>query len=142
MNTHHQVDPRCTYILYMQKDDNMRKILNNTKNLLIPEQKNIGSFIGGLKTIFSSVTFYIGLINFVLLVPTAYNTTLKYYLPISFIGFVTIIFILLIFAMYVEYTWFMPSSIRFANDQSWKFNNPIRREFENLNKRIDKMEKK
>lgn len=120
----------------------MKKIISNTKNMLVPKQKNIGSFIGGLKVIFSSVTFYIGLINFVLLVPTAYNTTLKFYLPISFIGFVIIIAILLIIAMYIEYVWFMPSGIIFANQQSWKHDNPIRQEFEKLNKRLDESEKK
>lgn len=110
------------------------------KIMFIPKQKNIGSFLGGLKTIFSSVTFYIGLINFSLLVPTAYNTTLKYYLPISFWLFVLIVFIVLFIAMIVEYVLIMPSGISFANKQSWEFDNPVRREFERLNKRLDKLE--
>jgi hypothetical protein len=108
--------------------------------MFIPKQKNIGSFLGGLKTIFSSVTFYIGLINFALIVPTAYNTTLKYYLPISFLEFVLMVLIILCVAMYVEFVWIMPSGISFANKQSWCFDNPIRKEFEKLNKRLDEME--
>lgn len=109
--------------------------------MYIPEQKNMGSFLGGIKTIFSSVTFYIGLINFALILPTAYNTTLKYYLPISFWMFVLIVLVILCLAMFFEYIWVMPSGIKFANDQSWKHNNPIRREFEILNSRLDKLDK-
>lgn len=109
--------------------------------MYVPKQKNIGSFLGGLKTIFSSVTFYIGLINFFLLIITAYNTTLKYYLPISFWLFIIIVLIVLFVAMFVEYMLIMPSGISFANKQSWEFDNPVRQEFEKLNKRLDDMEK-
>jgi cellulose synthase/poly-beta-1,6-N-acetylglucosamine synthase-like glycosyltransferase len=109
--------------------------------MYIPKQRNIGSFFGGLKTIFSSVTFYIGLMNFVLLLVTAYNTTLKFYLPIPFWLFFIITIICLLIAMLIEYIWIMPSGIMFANRQSWEHDNPIRREFEKLNERLDKIER-
>lgn len=108
----------------------------------IPKQKNIGSFLGGLKSIFSSVTFYIGLINFSLLLATAYNTTLKYYLPIPFWAFAIITVICLLLSMLFEYIWVMPSGVIFANRQSWAHDNPVRQEFEKLNKRLDILEQK
>lgn len=59
--------------------------------LKILRQPNITPWLGGAKELVGRTMFYIATINFLLLAITAYHTTLRPYLPVSFWGFLGIL---------------------------------------------------
>lgn len=106
----------------------------------IPEQKKVSPFLGGLKELFSRVMFYAGIINFILIVVTAYHTSIKDITPIPFWVFFLTLIIGLFIAMVFEYVVILPSSISFSNRQSYKHDNPIREDMNKILKKLDDIE--
>lgn len=108
----------------------------------IPEQKRAHPFLGGLKELFSRVMFYAGIINFVLISVTAYNTSIKYVMPIPYLAFFSILMVGLSIAMIFEYIIVLPSSVAFSNRQSYKHDNPIRDDMLKILKKLDDVSKR
>ena len=106
----------------------------------IPEQKRVSPFLGGLKELFSRVMFYAGIINFILIVVTAYHTSIKDIMPIPFLAFFSILIVGLFIAMIFEYIVVLPSSVAFSNRQSYKHDNPIRDDMLKILKKLDNIE--
>lgn len=108
----------------------------------IPEQKNTSQYIGGLKELFGRTSFYVTMINFLLLIVTAYYTTIRFIIPISFLVFLTIVIILVCVAMLVEYVVILPSSVVFQNHQAYKHSNPLKDDIKLILNRLDDIENK
>lgn len=106
----------------------------------IPEQKRVSPFLGGLKELFSRVMFYVGIINFILIVVTAYHTSIKDIMPIPFLAFFSILIVGLFVAMIFEYIIVLPSSVAFSNRQSYKHDNPIKEDMNKILKKLDNIE--
>lgn len=108
----------------------------------IPKQKNTGQWIGAAKDIFSRSTFYISIINFFLLVATAYYTTVRDFISIPFIWFVGFAVSIIILAMLLEYTIILPSCYAFNNAQAYKHDNPLKDDVKTILERLDTIEDK
>ena len=108
----------------------------------IPSQKKTGPLIGGLKELFGRTSFYITVINFMLLIVTAYYTTIRDFVNMPFIWFFVIIMLILGFAMLIEYVYILPSSMIFQNSQSYKHENPFKNDIQLILNRLDEIEQK
>lgn len=108
----------------------------------IPTQKNTGQHIGAIKELFGRTSFYITIINFFLLIVTAYYTTIRNFIPISFISFMAFAVFLVGVAMIIEYVVILPSSMAFQNLQAYKHTNPFKDDIKLVLKRLDEIEKK
>lgn len=108
----------------------------------IPRQKRVGRFIGGLKELLARVTFYISILNFLMIIATTYYTTVRHLYSIPFWMFFLALAVILVVAMVVEYTIVLPSQIAFLNWQAYTHDNPIRRDLEKIMARLDEIEKK
>lgn len=108
----------------------------------IPSQRNTGQHIGALKELFGRTSFYITVINFFLLIVTAYYTTIRNFIPVSFISFMAFAVFLVCVAMVVEYVIILPSSMAFQNLQAYKHTNPLKDDVKLILKRLDEIEKK
>lgn len=106
----------------------------------IPGQKNTGQHIGAIKELFGRTSFYITVINFFLLIVTAYYTTIRNFIPVSFITFMIFALSLVCIAMIVEYVVILPSSMAFQNLQAYKHTNPLRDDIKEILDRITKLE--
>lgn len=106
----------------------------------IPVQKNTGPIIGAMKDVFGRSLFYISIINFFLLIVTAYYTTIRNVVSIPFSWFIGFTMILIILAMIFEYVFVMPSSYAFANTQSYKHHNPLKDDVKLILERLDEIE--
>lgn len=103
----------------------------------IPDQKKVSPFWGGIKELLGRAMFYIGIINFILIMITAYHTSIKNFMPIPFWAFFVTLTVILFIVMIFEYIVILPSSIAFSNRQSYKHDNPIK---EDMNKIITKLD--
>jgi|SRR3989304_7556199 len=111
------------------------------KNILkIPEQKKLSPFWGGLKELLIRAMVYIGIINFILIMITAYHTAIKDIMPIPFWLFFLVLTFILFVVMIFEYIVVLPSSIAFANRQSYKHDNPIKDDIIRILKKLDEIE--
>ena len=108
----------------------------------IPSQKDTGQYIGAVKELFGRTSFYITVINFFLLIVTAYYTTIRNFVPISFLSFMASIVFIVCVAMVVEYVIILPSSIAFQNLQAYKHTNPFKDDLQLILKRLDEIENK
>ncbi len=108
----------------------------------IPEQKKVSPFWGGIKELLSRAMFYIGIINFILIMITSYHTSIKDILPIPFLVFFLILTAILGIVMVFEYVVVLPSSIAFSNRQSYKHDNPIKDDFIKILKKLDDIERR
>lgn len=113
----------------------------------IPEQKKASPFWGGIKDILSRAMFYISIINFILIMVTAYHTSIKDIIPVPFWTFFLVLSVLLFAVMIFEYVVMLPSSVVFSNRQSYKHENPMRDDMNrildklaNMEKRLDKLD--
>lgn len=109
---------------------------------LIPKQRRVGKFIGGLKELFARISFYISIINFIQVTVMAYYTTIRNVSDISFTLYLLILAILILAVMIFEYTIVMPSQIAFLNWQVYTHDNPIRRDLEKVMAKLEEIEKK
>lgn len=107
----------------------------------IPEQKKVGPFWGGLKELIGRVMFYAGIINFILIMITAYHTSIKDIMPIPFWIFFLVLSVGLSILMIFEYIIILPSSISFSNRQSYKHDNPVRDDINKILKKLEGIEK-
>lgn len=108
----------------------------------IIKQRAIGPWLGGAKNLLMRTVFYISAINFLLLAVTAYHTTLRPYLPISFWGFLGILVAILVVAMVFEYTIVLPSSMVFLNRQVYKHKNPLVEDVLEIKEKLERIEAK
>ena len=108
----------------------------------IPEQKKISPFWGGIKELLSRAMFYIGIINFILIMITAYHTSIKDILQMPFWIFFSILTIILGIVMVFEYIVVLPSSVAFSNRQSYKHDNPIKDDMIKILKKLDDIERR
>jgi hypothetical protein len=108
----------------------------------IPIQKNTGPWIGALKDLFSRATFYISIINFFLLIATAYYTTLRNFIPVPFVWFMGFTVLIIILAMSLEYIIIMPSCYVFSNMQTYKHDNPLKDDIKLIIEQLDTIEEK
>jgi small-conductance mechanosensitive channel len=117
----------------------MSNVLNKLLSK-IPRQKKVGTFLGGLKELLGRTIFYVSIINFLLLMVTAYYTTLRNFIPIPFWTFFLILIAIVIVALILEYTIILPSSIAFMNIQAYKHENPLRDDVQEILRRMEKIE--
>lgn len=114
------------------------------KNILelfkIPEQKKVSPFWGGIKELLGRAMFYIGIINFILIMITAYHTSIKDIMPIPFWTFFLILTAIVFVVMIFEYIIILPSSMAFSNRQSYKHDNPIKDDMNKILKKLDNIE--
>ena len=107
----------------------------------IPSQKDTGQYIGAVKELFGRTSFYITVINFFLLIVTAYYTTIRNFIPISFLSFMLFMVFIVCIAMVIEYVIILPSSVAFQNLQAYKHTNPLKDDIKLILKRLDEIEK-
>jgi len=108
----------------------------------IIKQSEMKPWLGGAKDLLMRTMFYITAINFLLLAATAYHTTLRPYLPMSFWGFLAILVGLILIAMVFEYKIVLPSTIAFLNRQVYKHKNPLVEDVLEIKKKLDRIEAK
>jgi len=81
----------------------------------IPKQKRVSRFIGGVKELLTRVTFYISILNFLMIIVTTYCTTIRHVYNIPFWVFFATFVVIVLVAMIFEYTIILPSQIAFLN---------------------------
>lgn len=108
----------------------------------IPEQKKASPFWGGIKDILGRAMFYIGIINFILIMVTAYHTSIKDIIHIPFWTFFLVLSVSLFVIMIFEYVVMLPSSVVFSNRQSYKHENPMRNDMNKILEKLASMEKR
>ncbi|MDK2876176.1 MAG: hypothetical protein PWQ22_586 [Archaeoglobaceae archaeon] len=107
----------------------------------IPKQKRVGRFIGGVKELLARVTFYISILNFLMIIVTTYYTTIRHIYNIPFWVFFATLAVIVIVAMVFEYTIVLPSQIAFLNWQAYTHDNPIRKDLEKIMSKLEEIEK-
>jgi len=108
--------------------------------MIVPKQRRVSKVIGAVKELMSRVTFYVSVLNFLMLAVTAYYTTIRHVLPIPFWIFFAILIVIVIIAMILEYTIVLPSQIAFINWQVYTHENLIRRDLEKVMKKLEEIE--
>lgn len=111
------------------------------RQLPLPQQRRV-RVIGALKDLLMRTTFYISILNFLMLAVTAYYTTVRYFLPFPFWLFFLCLLLIVGIAMLIEYAIVMPSQISFINWQIYTHNNPIRRDLEEIKSELDEIKSK
>ena len=111
------------------------------------KQKNLGQQWGVFATLAGQLSIFIAMLNLLLLITTAYNTTLRgwfehYNVPLNFWTFTGLVALLLIIAACLLYKFALPSFFSFLNDQAYRHDNPIRGDIEKLQKSVDELSKK
>lgn len=99
-------------------------------------------WIGALKELVSRSTFYISMMNFVMLAITAYYTTIRHFVHIPFYVFFIALLIIWGSALVFEYMVVLPSQIAFMNVQIYEHNNLIRRDLEKVIKKLNEIEER
>ena len=107
----------------------------------IPKQKRI-KYIGGLKLLFARSSFYISILNFLMLASTSYVIVVKKYFYVPFWLFILSMISLIVIVMFFEWAIMLPSEIAFTNWQYYEHNNPIRTDLETIKKSIEELKKK
>jgi len=95
--------------------------------------------IGGLIQIITQSNFIFNMLNFVGVWTLFYDRFLKVYIPIYYGMIIIISGVIAWWCIY--YSIVYPSLIQYTNRQSWKHRNPIKKEFDDMNERLDKIEK-
>jgi len=106
------------------------------------KQKNLGQQWGVFATLAGQLSIFIAMLNLLLLITTAYNTTLRgwfehYNIPLNFWTFTGSVALLLTIAASLLYKFALPSFFSFLNDQAYRHDNPIRKDIEKLQKTLD-----
>lgn len=97
-------------------------------------------WLGGVKTIAGRLTFYRGILTFVMLIPVAYESAIVQSLFPSLLVFSTFLFGLLAIAAVLEYGIIYPSQILFNKAQSAKNDrDPIYRESREAREQADEI---
>jgi len=111
----------------------------------VMRQHAVGSWLGGLKDLIMRVLLYVSLINFLLIVATAYNTTLRDTLQVwapwlSFPVFLGALVLLLLLLMILEYKVVLPSSWSFVNKQQYEHQSPVKEQLDRIEKILENMQ--
>ena len=103
------------------------------------KQKETGTFIGGLKLQLARSGFYFTIINFGLILITAYYTTIHPLYPtLPFGVFLACLIFLLVGLIIFEYTIIYPSEVAFTAHQIWKEKrNPLFKEITSIREDLD-----
>ncbi len=109
-------------------------------NLL--KQKRVGTWPGAFLTIYSGSTIYQGIFNTVLLVITAYNTSLRevihvYFPWVNFWLFCGLAFIGNMAVMILHWKYIQPSLVEFGNKQGYVHPNPTVDILRDLVRKVD-----
>jgi len=95
-------------------------------------------YLGWFKTMLGAVFFYLTPINFLLLLWTAFHTTISPWAaahahwinnPLLFIG---IIIGIMLFGLILEFKFMMPSQIKFGNVQGYKHDSPFAKDLQTI----------
>jgi len=109
--------------------------------MIIPKQKRI-KYIGGLKLLLARSSFYISILNFLMLASTSYVVVIKKYFYIPFWLFLLCMILIVIGAMIFEWAIMLPSEIAFTNWQTYEHNNPIRADLESIKRDLEELKRK
>lgn len=120
-------------------------MLKFIRNKLL-KQYDTGAHIGGLKDLALRTMVYVTAMNFILLVITAYSVSLRSWMAhyvtwFNFPVFLGILIGLLLLAMLIEYKFILPSTWHFINQQQYEHKNLIRRDLNEISRRLDGIEK-
>ena len=108
----------------------------------VPNQRDTGQLIGAVHVLLGRTTFYISILNFFMLIVTAYYTTIRNLVSIPFIWFVLSMLVVILIAMVLEYVVILPSTIIFNNVQAYKHENPFKDDIKLILNRLDDIEDK
>jgi len=100
----------------------------------IPQAKAKGILLrwGQFRFAFAHAALYVGMIQMLLIVLIAYNTTLKPWITdylgwnIAFWQYCLVLGVLLVVGMALEFVFGVPSYLTVVNEQTYKHNNPIK----------------
>ena len=101
-------------------------------------------WVGGAKEVLTRIAMYFGLINFVLIAPTAYAILSPYIkdavpwmsFPVFIVFWLAVIGVL----FFLEYKLVMPSTLAFLNKQEYSHKSLLREDHEAIIKRLEKIE--
>ena len=99
------------------------------------KQYNSGPLLGGLKELASRTMTYVSFINFTLMAITAYEVSLRtffhQYIPwMSFALYFSLLILLVIVAMVIEYKFIIPSHYTFLNKQEYQHQSLLARDLQ------------
>ncbi len=106
---------------------------------IFTKQIKPSQWLGSAFTIYGASGFYQTIVNAFLLAATAYNTTLREWLPhwLNFWVFLMILIIGQLSIMLLHYKFVYPGIIAFSNVQGWKHDNPFRALQEKIDSKCD-----
>jgi len=116
-------------------------------NNKIFKQTNVGAWWGAFRNLGSYVTFYINIINLLVLLVNTYilGYIVKTALPIPIwlviVLAVLLFLLLLVIAMVLEHKYTIPSFMTYWNDQWWHHGNPLPNEIKKMQRQLDRIEK-
>lgn len=111
------------------------------------KQTNVGKWWGAFRNLGSYVTFYLGIINFIVLLINTYilGFIAQAGLPIPIwlviILALLVFFIFLVIAMVLEHKYTIPSFMTYWNQQWWLHGNPMVNELKGMQEQLDRIEK-
>jgi hypothetical protein len=80
----------------------------------IPRQRELGTFIGGLKLLFQRTMIYFSIYNFVMIFVMGYYTTIRHIIPwLPFTVFFLCPLVIQAVLMIIDYVYVYPSEVRF-----------------------------
>ena len=104
---------------------------------LIQKQRQIGSIPGAIKIIWTHIAVYVNAMTFILVMVTAYHTTVYPVTGIDFPVYASCLGLIIIVAMILEYKYIMPSSFRFHFDQSIAHSSLFKNMISNIDNKLD-----
>lgn len=123
----------------------MKRILNYISKS-VPAQKEIPTILGGTKTLLQEVTFYITILNLIMITRLFYYSASDPWIRTIFphyLIFMLTIAMIAVACMAFEYVIMIPSKTRFTQEQAYKADrSPIMREVKELRKQVDYIQKK
>ena len=100
----------------------IKEVISIMMRHLIPsklqQQRSLGSLPGAVKIIWTHIAVYVNAMTFILVMVTAYHTTVNPVTGLSFPIYAFVMGIIIIVVMVLEYKYIMPSSFKFHFDQS------------------------
>lgn len=102
--------------------------------------------VGFVRTMMAYLMFYLAPINFLLLVWTAWHTTISLWAYdhapwLNIWIFLLIISVVLLLGLILEFKLVLPSMVAFQNTQAYQHSNPIAADFRTVMAKLEKIEK-
>jgi len=110
------------------------------------KQKNIGTWWGAFRNLGSYVSFYLFVVNTIVLLINTYilGNMAVYGLPIPMwliiVITVVVFFVLLVIAMLFEHKYTLPSFMTYWNSQWWSHGNKLPGELSSIQRQLDRIE--